>query len=166
MTVIETSSFSALVKQLAEKLTAKKLIIATAESCTGGWIAQALTSEPGSSAWFDAGLVTYSNESKERLLNVPADFLLFSGPGAVSEQVVTSMTQGVMDNSRANLAIGVSGIAGPEGDALGKPVGTVWIAWQWENKVSTKRFLFNGKRQEIRRAAVEAALLGVIELIS
>ena len=162
----DTSSISLIVEQLAENLVAKKLILSTAESCTGGWIAQALTSVPGSSLWFDSGFVTYSNESKVTMLNVEADLLSTSGPGAVSEEVVISMTRGVMDNSRSNLVIAVSGIAGPDGGVPGKPVGSVWIAWRWEAKVLAKHFLFTGNRYEVRRSAVEAGLLGAIELIS
>ena len=100
------------------------------------------------------------------MLNVEADLLSTSGPGAVSEEVVISMTRGVMDNSRSNLVIAVSGIAGPDGGVPGKPVGSVWIAWRWEAKVLAKYFLFAGNRYEVRRSAVEAGLLGAIELIS
>ena len=166
MTDLNHLSFSALVKKFAKKLLAKKLIVSTAESCTGGWIAQALTAEPGSSDWFDSGFITYSNESKKRSLNVPADLLSFSGPGAVSKEVVISMAQGAKDCSGANLVIAVSGIAGPDGGEVEKPVGTVWIAWQWETKIEAKRFVFSGERYEVRRSAVEASLLGAIELIS
>ena len=163
---VDHLSFSILVKQFAKKLLAKKLTITTAESCTGGWIAQALTAEPGSSEWFDSGFITYSNESKKRFLNVPADLLSFSGPGAVSKEVVISMAQGAKDSSGSNVVIAVSGIAGPDGGETEKPVGTIWIAWQWESKIQSKRFIFSGDRYEVRRSAVEASLLGAIELIS
>ena len=163
---VDHLSFSVLVKQFAKKLLAKKLTITTAESCTGGWIAQALTAEPGSSEWFDSGFITYSNESKKRCLNVSADLLSFSGPGAVSEEVVISMAQGAKDSSGSNVVIAVSGIAGPDGGETEKPVGTIWIAWQWESKIQSKRFIFSGDRYEVRRSAVEASLLGAIELIS
>ena len=163
---VDHLSFSVLVKQFAKKLLAKKLTITTAESCTGGWIAQALTAEPGSSEWFDSGFITYSNESKKRFLNVSADLLSFSGPGAVSKEVVISMAQGAKDSSGSNVVIAVSGIAGPDGGETEKPVGTIWIAWQWESKIQSKRFIFSGDRYEVRRSAVEASLLGAIELIS
>jgi len=163
---VDHLSFSVLVKQFAKKLLAKKLTITTAESCTGGWIAQALTAEPGSSEWFDSGFITYSNESKKRYLNVSADLLSFSGPGAVSKEVVISMAQGAKDSSGSNVVIAVSGIAGPDGGETEKPVGTIWIAWQWESKIQSKRFIFSGDRYEVRRSAVEASLLGAIELIS
>ena len=163
---VDHLSFSILVKHFAKKLLAKMLTITTAESCTGGWIAQALTAEPGSSEWFDSGFITYSNESKKRCLNVPADLLSFSGPGAVSKEVVISMAQGAKDSSGSNVVIAVSGIAGPDGGETEKPVGTIWIAWQWESKIQSKRFIFSGDRYEVRRSAVEASLLGAIELIS
>ena len=163
---VDHLSFSILVKQFAKKLLAKKLTLTTAESCTGGWIAQALTAEPGSSEWFDSGFVTYSNESKKRYLNVSADLLSFSGPGAVSKEVVISMAQGAKDSSGSNVVIAVSGIAGPDGGETEKPVGTIWVAWQWESKIQSRRFIFSGDRYEVRRSAVEASLLGAIELIS
>ena len=152
--------------EVIDKLIAKKLTIATAESCTGGWLAQVLTSEPGSSSWFQSGFVPYSNESKQSLLNVPSEFFGCDGAGAVSEEVVTAMAKGVIAICKTNLAIAISGIAGPEGGTREKPVGTVWIAWCWEQEIRAKRFLFAGDRAQVRRAAVEAALLGIIELVS
>lgn len=152
--------------EVIDKLIAKKLTIATAESCTGGWLAQVLTSEPGSSSWFQSGFVTYSNESKQSLLNVPSEFFGCDGAGAVSEEVVTAMAEGVIAICKTNLAITISGIAGPEGGTREKPVGTVWIAWCWEQEIRAKRFLFAGDRAQVRRAAVEAALLGILELVS
>ena len=113
---------SNLVQHLAAKLLAKKLIMATAESCTGGWISQSLTASPGSSDWFDSGFVTYSNEAKQRLLNVPESLLGFDGPGAVSEETVLAMTRGALENSRANVAVAVSGIAGPDGGSDSKKI--------------------------------------------
>lgn len=160
------SSISALVQQVAEKLLAKKLILSTAESCTGGWIAQSLTDLAGSSAWFDTGFVTYSNEAKQRLLDVPAEIFSFAGPGAVSEETVLAMTQGAIENSRANVAVAVSGVAGPDGGSEEKPVGTVWIAWQWESKAGAQCFQFAGDRRAVRLATVEAGLAGVLQLLS
>jgi nicotinamide-nucleotide amidase len=160
-----TRSHSVLVEQLAAALLAKKLIMATAESCTGGWIAQSLTAQAGSSQWFDTGFVTYSNAAKQRLLAVPESFLASDGPGAVSEETVLAMTQGAINNSRANVAIAVSGIAGPDGGSKEKPVGTVWIAWQWESKVLVRRFQFVGDREAVRFATVTAGLRGLIELL-
>jgi nicotinamide-nucleotide amidase len=160
-----TSPISKLVQQLADKLLAKKLIISTAESCTGGWISQSLTALAGSSAWFDSGFVTYSNEAKQRLLNVPPQLFSIDGPGAVSEAVVLAMTAGAVQGSRANLAVAVSGVAGPDGGSKDKPVGTVWIAWQWEGKSLARRFHFSGDRESVRRATVLAALEGCLLLI-
>ncbi|MDP6652151.1 MAG: CinA family protein [Gammaproteobacteria bacterium] len=154
-----------LVQQLTDKLLSKKLIIATAESCTGGWIAQSLTALAGSSNWFDSGFVTYSNDAKQRMLNVPASLFEFGGPGAVSEETVLAMTQGALDNSRANVAVAVSGVAGPDGGSEDKPVGTVWIAWQWEDKALARGFQFSGDREVVRLATVAAALQGTLALL-
>ena len=160
-----TSPIPALVQQLADKLLAKKLIISTAESCTGGWISQSLTALAGSSEWFDSGFVTYSNEAKQRLLAVPAAIFDSDGAGAVSEATVLAMTTGAIQNSRANLAVAVSGIAGPDGGTEEKPVGTVWIAWQWESKSLARCFHFSGDRESVRRATVLAALDGCLLLV-
>ncbi len=160
-----TSPISKLVEQLASKLLAKKLIISTAESCTGGWISQSLTALAGSSTWFDSGFVTYSNEAKQRLLNVPPTIFSSDGPGAVSEATVLAMTAGAIQGSRANLAVAVSGIAGPDGGTEEKPVGTVWIAWQWEKKSLARCFHFSGDRESVRQATVLAALEGCLLLI-
>ncbi len=157
------TNISELVQQLAAKLLSKKLILSTAESCTGGWISQSLTALAGSSAWFDSGFVSYSNEAKQRLLGVPA--ALLDSHGAVSEAVVLAMTAGALVNSRANLAVAVSGIAGPDGGSDEKPVGTVWIAWQWEDKSLARCFHFSGDRESVRRATVLAALDGCLLLI-
>ena len=160
-----SNSIPELVQQLADKLLAKKLIISTAESCTGGWISQSLTALAGSSVWFDSGFVTYSNEAKQRLLSVPAAVFDSDGAGAVSEATVLAMTAGVIQNSRANLAVAVSGIAGPDGGSEEKPVGTVWVAWQWESKSLARCFHFSGDRESVRRATVLAALDGCLLLV-
>lgn len=160
------ATIGTLVQQLAEKLLSRKLIMSTAESCTGGWIAQSLTDLAGSSAWFDTGFVTYSNEAKQRLLDVPEAYFRHDAPGAVSEETVRAMTQGAINNSRANVSVAVSGIAGPDGGSQEKPVGTVWIAWQWEDKANAQSFLFTGDRRAVRLATVEAALGGLLILLS
>ena len=165
MSDLLTSSISKLAHQLADKLLAKHLIISTAESCTGGWISQSLTALAGSSAWFDSGFVTYSNEAKQRLLSVPSALLGIDGPGAVSEATVLAMTAGAIQGSRANLAVAVSGIAGPGGGTEDKPVGTVWIAWQWEEKSLARCFHFSGDRESVRHTTVLAALEGCLLLI-
>ena len=153
------------VLEVVQCLQSKRLTIATAESCTGGWLAQVLTSRSGSSAWFKSGFVTYSDESKQELLRVPSMYFYPDGPGAVSEEVVTAMAAGTISACKTNIGIAISGIAGPEGGTPEKPTGTVWIAWQWEDRVQTRRFLFAGDRSQVRLAAVEAALSGILEFI-
>lgn len=154
------------VQQLASTLLERKQFIATAESCTGGWIAQSLTSLAGSSAWFDSGFVTYSNAAKQRLLNVPAALFEPSGPGAVSEETVLAMTAGAIASSEAMVAVAVSGVAGPDGGSEEKPVGTVWIAWQVGDVADARRFLFTGDREAVRLATVEAALDGLLQRLA
>lgn len=154
-----------LVRRLADALLSRKILMATAESCTGGWISQSLTALAGSSNWFDTGFVTYSNEAKQRLLQVPAELFLPDGPGAVSEETVRAMSAGAIANSRASLAVAVSGIAGPDGGSREKPVGTVWIAWQWQDKTIARCFHFAGDREAVRLATVVAALEGCLLLL-
>lgn len=159
-------SLELMAAELAVLLIARGLIVSTAESCTGGWIAQVLTSIAGSSAWFDTGFVSYSNDAKQRLLSVPADYFIEGAPGAVSEETVSAMTKGAIENSRASVAVAVSGVAGPAGGSIEKPVGTVWIAWQWGDKASALCFQFPGDRRQVRAATVAKALEGLIDLLS
>ncbi len=154
-----------LAARVGERLLARKLLLATAESCTGGWVSQAITAIAGSSAWFDCGFITYSNEAKRKLLDVPAGLLEIDGPGAVSEETVLAMTAGAVANSRARVAVAVSGIAGPDGGSPEKPVGTVWIAWQWEQRRLARKFQFSGDRTAVREASVLAALEGLLALL-
>ena len=155
-----------LVKAVAERLLHEKIRLATAESCTGGWIAQVLTSLPGSSQWFDCGFVTYSNQAKQRSLDVPEILFVEGGPGAVSVETVLAMTAGALKHSDADVAIASSGIAGPDGGTEEKPVGTVWLAWERRGgKRLSKVFLFDGDRYGIRLATVEQALLGLVALL-
>ena len=163
--MISQDIFQKKILEVAECLQSKKLTIGTAESCTGGRLAEVLSSRPGSSVWFKSGFVTYSNESKQELLGVPSMHFYPDGPGAVSEEVVKAMAAGTIAACKTNIAIAISGIAGPEGGTTEKPAGTVWIAWQWENRVQTRRFLFAGDRSRVRLAAVEAALSGILEFI-
>lgn len=160
------SAIQSHVQRLAKTLLERQLFMATAESCTGGWIAQSLTAMPGSSAWFDSGFVTYSNAAKQRLLNVPAAFFAPGGPGAVSEETVLAMTAGAIANSVASAAVAVSGVAGPDGGSEEKPVGTVWIAWQVGDVAAAQRFLFAGDREAVRLATVEAALDGLLQRLA
>ncbi|MDF2181799.1 CinA family protein [Neptuniibacter sp. CAU 1671] len=136
-------------------------ILATAESCTGGGVAATITSIAGSSAWFDCGFVTYSNQSKTRLLGVQTDTL--EQYGAVSEPVVTEMAEGALARSNATITVAISGIAGPDGGSADKPVGTVWFAWAVQGKPTvTSLCFFSGDRTEIQQQAVTQALEGVL----
>lgn len=136
--------------------------VTTAESCTGGGIAEAITRIAGSSAWFEAGFVTYSNAQKTRQLGVPE--YLFEEVGAVSREVVEAMARGAQQCSNARFAVAVSGVAGPGGGSLEKPVGTVWLAWAAADQMFAQRFVFAGDRQAVREQSVEAALVGLIRL--
>ena len=139
-------------------------MVATAESCTGGLIAATLTAIAGSSAVVDRGFVTYTNEAKQEMLGVSANTL--AEYGAVSEQTVREMAAGALKHSRAQVALAVSGIAGPGGATPGKPVGTVCIAWASRNGAGRSQvFHFSGDRAEVRRQAVIAVLHGVLQLI-
>jgi len=152
-----------LAEQLGRKLKASGKIIATAESCTGGWIAQTITDVSGSSAWFDRGFVTYSNAAKVQMLGVSPQTL--EDCGAVSAETATQMAAGVLVHSDADIAIAVTGIAGPDGGTSEKPVGTVFIAWADKNgaaKVVKKQFI--GGRRQIREQAVRSAIEGVVLL--
>lgn len=143
--------------RVGESLQARGWILATAESCTGGWIAEAVTAISGSSAWFDTGFVTYSNAAKMRLLGVPAATL--DQHGAVSTPVVEAMVSGALANSGANVAVAVSGIAGPTGGSPEKPVGTVCLAWAWPGQgIFSETCHFDGDRTGIRRHTVIHAL--------
>ncbi|RMG34212.1 MAG: CinA family protein [Gammaproteobacteria bacterium] len=150
-----------LVAALAERLTRRGEMLATAESCTGGWIAKVLTDRPGSSAWFDCGFVTYSNQAKEEMLGVPADVIAIHG--AVSHETVVAMAAGALARSRASWSMAVSGIAGPGGGTPEKPVGTVWLAWGTPEGVGSACEHFPGDRNQVRAATVERALRGLLE---
>ncbi len=146
-------------------LKARGLALATAESCTGGWIGTAVTAVPGSSDWFERGFITYTNVAKHEMLGVGADIL--EKYGAVSEQIVKAMVVGALANSHAQVAVAVSGIAGPTGGTHAKPVGTVCIAWglRGGDPVAETR-LFAGDRDAVRRQSVECALAGVLALVT
>jgi nicotinamide-nucleotide amidase len=132
--------------------------LALAESCTGGLIAATLTDVAGSSAWFDRGFVTYSNQAKMDMLGVKPETL--QNYGAVSTETVTEMVSGALTHSNADCAIAVTGIAGPGGGTVDKPVGTVFIAWQWRGeKVQVMHKQFVGNRQSVRRQTVKVALM-------
>ncbi len=155
------SELLALATQVGQYLKANGKTIATAESCTGGGIAQIITEIAGSSAWFDRGFVTYSNLSKVQMLAVnPATLEKY---GAVSAETSVEMVMGALTHSTADCAVAVTGIAGPDGGSLEKPVGTVFIAWCYKNeatKVVRKQFL--GNRHQIRTQTVKTALEGLL----
>lgn len=149
------------VAALAATLPARGWLMATAESCTGGLIAAACTDLAGSSAWFDRGVVSYSNEAKSELLGV--DAALIAAHGAVSEPVARAMAEGVLARSKAELAVAVTGIAGPGGGSADKPVGTVWLAWARRGQPTrADRHVFAGDRAAVRWQTCEVALRGVL----
>jgi len=153
-------SLQALAAEVGHKLKVAGRMLAVAESCTGGWIAKALTDTAGSSAWFERGFITYSNESKVAMLGVRSATL--EQHGAVSEAAVREMAEGAAHWSRAQVTVAVSGIAGPDGGSPEKPVGTVWIAWRWvDGRVEARHYLFKGDRGSVRFQAVLAALEGL-----
>jgi nicotinamide-nucleotide amidase len=145
---------------LAEILRERKQMIAVAESCTGGWIAKVLTDLPGSSAWFECGVVAYSYEAKEALLGVHPHTL--ERHGAVSQETAIEMVSGALARFGATIAVAVTGIAGPSGGTFDKPVGTVWIAWKRRGGYAhAKLFHFEGDREAVRRQTVARALEGI-----
>ncbi len=153
-----------LAARVGARLKARGLTLATAESCTGGWVAQAVTSVAGSSDWFERGFITYSDESKRELLGVRTQTL--KKYGAVSEQTALAMADGALARSRAQVAVAVTGIAGPGGGSREKPVGTVCFAWarQGAAPASLAR-RFSGDRASVRRQSVAAALKGLLEIL-
>ncbi len=148
-------------------------VCTTAESCTAGLVSAAITDIAGSSVWFDRGFVTYSDQAKTEMLGVEPQTL--SDNGAVSEEVAREMVRGAIKNSGAQLSVAITGIAGPEGGSLNKPVGTVCFAWAFDDqelltnsqqKVWSETRYFNGNRQQIRKLAVDRALVGLIALLN
>jgi len=154
-----------LAAQVGGLLKAHGLMLATAESCTGGGVAQAVTEISGSSAWFERGFITYANESKHEMLDVQQKTL--DHHGAVSEAVVREMVAGAFSHSHAQVALAVSGVAGPSGGTPEKPVGTVWFAWGVKHKTCVSRVHYlNGSRGEIRAQSVRIALQGIVDLLN
>lgn len=151
-----------LVEALAVALTARGWMLAAAESCTGGWIAKCCTDRAGSSAWFESGVVSYSNDAKRRLLDVDAGVL--EREGAVSRAVALQMAEGARRRSGADAALAVTGIAGPDGGSADKPVGTVWFGWAvGDRPAEAERRVFGGDREAVRRRTVAHALRGLLE---
>lgn len=144
------------------RLKSRGFLLATAESCTGGWVAQAVTAIAGSSEWFDRGFVTYSNEAKREMLGVPGGTLVQFG--AVSEETAREMAAGALEHSRAHVALSITGVAGPTGGTPAKPVGMVCFGWALQGRAAdsvTRHFA--GDREAVRRESVIFALQGVLE---
>jgi nicotinamide-nucleotide amidase len=153
-----------LARAVGQALKRHGLMLASAESCTGGWVAQALTSIPGSSEWFERGFVTYTNLAKREMLGVKTAIL--SRQGAVSEPTARAMAEGALAKSHAQVALAVTGIAGPTGGTPEKPVGTVCFAWAGKKRdTASARHVFSGDRDAVRRQAVQAALQGLLDYL-
>ncbi len=151
------------VQQLATALLARGWMLATAESCTGGLIAGACTDLAGSSAWLERGFVTYSNAAKSQMLGV--DAALIAQHGAVSEPVARAMAQGALVHAQAQVALAVTGVAGPSGGSAEKPVGTVWFGWALNGRVVSEMQRFAGDRAAVRQATVNHSLQRLLELL-
>lgn len=153
-----------LARRLGAACKRRGVMVATAESCTGGGVGEAITRIAGSSDWFDRGFVTYSNAAKEEMLGVSAAVLV--AHGAVSEAVASEMAEGAIDRSGADVAVAITGIAGPGGGTPEKPVGLVWFAWAYRGGAAQcRRFVFEGDRDAVRRQSVAVALQGLIDLV-
>ena len=151
--------------KVGDALKARKLMLATAESCTGGWVGQVVTMVPGSSQWFDRGFVTYTNDAKRAMLGVRKETL--KKFGAVSEQTVREMVDGALSHSKAQVVLAVSGIAGPDGGSPERPVGTVCLAWGMRRGAPARSAIrhYSGDRDAVRRQSVITALEGVLALL-
>ena len=161
MDLKELESLSA---ELGALLIEKNYFFTTAESCTGGWVGQSLTSVPGSSSWYGCGFITYSNTAKHKILDVSKDTL--NTYGAVSQEVVEEMVDGALKKSKANLGVAISGIAGPGGGTSERPVGTVCLAWKLNDlPASSVTEVFEGSREEVRFKSVSKALKEAINLL-
>lgn len=161
----DDEALAMLTATVAAELKAHGRMLATAESCTGGWIAKLCTDLAGSSAWFERGLVSYSNQAKQEMLGVGVSELYRFG--AVSEEVAAAMASGALRFSRADCALAVTGIAGPDGGTPDKPVGTVCFGWAMTGDiVETERHRFSGDREAVRRATVGVALRGLLDRLA
>jgi nicotinamide-nucleotide amidase len=154
-----------LIREVVHALKRQGLMLATAESCTGGWVAQVITSVAGSSEWFDRGFVAYTNLAKREMLGVSTTIL--SRHGAVSEQCARAMAEGALTHSHAQVALAITGIAGPSGGTPEKPVGTVCFAWAAKKRdTNSAKHLFTGDRESVRRQSVAMALQGLLEYLN
>jgi nicotinamide-nucleotide amidase len=157
----DDAALAALVERLAAALTARGWLMATAESCTGGWIAKCCTDRAGSSDWFESGVVSYSNRAKQDLLGVSGATL--ARAGAVSREAALEMAEGVQRRTGTQAAVAVTGIAGPDGGSADKPVGTVWFGWALAGRsAEAERLVFAGDREAVRRQTVAHALQGLL----
>jgi len=155
-------TLAALAARVGERLKQQGRMLATAESCTGGWVAQAVTSVSGSSDWFDRGFVTYSNDAKRDMLGVSAETL--AARGAVSEETAREMAAGALGRSRASAALAITGVAGPTGGTPDKPVGMVCFAWALRGgMIESETRRFEGDREAVRRQSVQHSLQGLLE---
>lgn len=162
MTVTE-DMLKTLAQDLGQCMTENGLRLASAESCTGGWLSKIITDIPGSSDWFEASIVCYSNDSKTRLLGVPESVI--GEFGAVSRDVVLAMTEGLFEHTAADVAISISGVAGPGGGTEDKPVGLVWLCWGKRGKSSVAfSYNYEGDREQVRLQSLEAALNALLDL--
>jgi nicotinamide-nucleotide amidase len=163
--IVSDSDLETLAERVAQLLLAREACLATAESCTGGWIAKCLTDIPGSSKWFEYGFVTYGNDAKQSLLAVDPEIL--ERHGAVSREVAQAMAVAARAVSDADMAVAVTGIAGPDGGTPDKPVGTVWLAWLGPGSRATCHVeQLAGDRDEIRRQTVAVALEGILKQLA
>ncbi|MEQ6889300.1 nicotinamide-nucleotide amidohydrolase family protein [Halomonas sp. CS7] len=157
---LERHDLRGLAERLGERCRARGITVTAAESCTGGGVASAITAVAGSSAWFETGYVTYANGAKTRLLGVPE--ALLAEHGAVSREVVEAMVIGACRDSGAGLGVAISGVAGPGGGSVDKPVGTVWLAWGSAEGAESTCHHFPGDRAAVREQAVREALIGLV----
>lgn len=154
---------SELATQVGSVLKSQGLVLATAESCTGGGVAQAVTEIAGSSEWFECGFITYSNASKTDMLDVPEALIVRYG--AVSDEVAQAMAEGALANSNATITLSTTGIAGPGGAVPGKPVGTICFAWAMAHRTFSERLVFEGDRHAVRQQTVAHSLAGLLRFL-
>lgn len=164
MSEMQDERLYALAGEVGARLKELGLMLASAESCTGGWVGEAVTAVPGSSRWFERGFITYTNLAKQEMLGVSPATL--ERHGAVSEPTVREMAAGALKHSRAQVALAISGIAGPGGATPGKPAGTVCLGWALaDGRARSETRLFSGDRRQVRAQAVAAALAGVLGML-
>jgi nicotinamide-nucleotide amidase len=165
MARVSDEELKQLATELGDRLKARDWMLATAESCTGGWVGQLVTAQPGSSSWYERGFITYANDAKIEMLGVPEATL--AEHGAVSEETAMAMAAGALAHSHAQAALAISGIAGPSGGTREKPVGLVCYGWALaDGTLMSSTCRLDGDRDEIRSRAVAAAMRGLIDLLA